>query len=346
MLTETGECLIQPQELHPSLGHNSALNAFKEKMNYLVTGGCGFIGSHYVQMLLTNQISPVTSVKVLDKLTYAGSLKNLDTISKDPRFKFIHGDICDSDLVNSCVSNGDIIVHFAAESHVDRSITGPAEFIQTNVIGTQVLLSAAVEMKAKQFLHVSTDEVYGSINEGSSLESDILLPNSPYAASKAASDLLVRSYVKTYGLDARITRCCNNYGPNQFPEKFIPHSINKLISGKKILIYGNGLNIREWIHVTDHCYGIQSVINFGSKGEIYNIGSGISYSNLELANIMLNAANLSENKLEFIADRPGHDFRYSIDSGKIRKEIGFFVNLNHKNNLESFIFDLLKVYNN
>ena len=311
-------------------------------MNYLVTGGCGFIGSQYVKMLLNNQLGPVTSVKVLDKLTYAGNINNLSPILNDSRFKLIQGDICDVELVNSCISTGDIIVHFAAESHVDRSILRPEDFIQTNITGTQVLLSAAVELKAKLFLHVSTDEVYGSIIDGHSLESDPLLPNSPYAASKAASDLLVRSYVKTYGLDARITRCCNNYGPNQFPEKFIPLSIKNLTSGKKILIYGDGLNIREWIHVSDHCFGIQRVINFGTKGEIYNIGSGVTYSNLELAKTILNIANLPENHLEFIDDRLGHDFRYSIDSSKICKEVGFTVEPNGKNNMQSFLSDLLK----
>jgi dTDP-glucose 4,6-dehydratase len=313
-------------------------------MNYLVTGGCGFIGSQYVKMLLNNQLGPVTSVKVLDKLTYAGNIKNLGPILNDSRFKLIQGDICDTKLVNSCISTGDIIVHFAAESHVDRSILQPEDFIQTNITGTQVLLSAAVELKAKLFLHVSTDEVYGSITDGHSLESDPLLPNSPYAASKAASDLLVRSYVKTYNLDARVTRCCNNYGPNQFPEKLIPLSIKNLISGKKILIYGDGLNIREWIHVTDHCYGIQNVINSGTKGEIYNIGSGVSYSNLELAKLILKIANLTENHLEFIADRPGHDFRYSLDSSKIRENLGFVSNMNGVNNLDNFLFDCLKDY--
>ena len=221
-------------------------------MNYLVTGGAGFIGSNYVRMLLSDQLGPVTTVKVLDKLTYAGSLENLKSISKDQRFTFIHGDICDEDVVNSCIDEGDVIVHFAAESHVDRSITGPSEFIRTNVLGTQVLLSAAVTKKAKIFLHVSTDEVYGSVNEGSSVETDVLLPNSPYSASKAASDLLVRAYVQTYELDARITRCCNNYGPNQYPEKFIPLSIKNIKDGKNVSIYGDGKNIREWIHVEDH----------------------------------------------------------------------------------------------
>lgn len=312
-------------------------------MNYLVTGGCGFIGSQYVQMLLTNQLGPVTTVKVLDKLTYAGRLDNLNSIVGDPRFKFIHGDICDIEIVKSCVSAGDIIVHFAAESHVDKSIRQPADFIQTNITGTQVLLSAAIEMKAKLFLHVSTDEVYGSITKSSSLETDPLLPNSPYASSKAASDLIVRSYVKTYGLDARITRCSNNYGPNQFPEKFIPHSLANLAAGKKISIYGNGQNIREWIHVSDHCFGIQRVVNFGRRGEIYNIGSGITYTNLELAKMILKIANLGENHLEFIDDRLGHDFRYSIDSTKIRKETGFAINPNGANNMESFLRDSLNM---
>ena len=191
-------------------------------MNYFVTGGAGFIGSNYVQMLLTNQLGPVSKVTVFDKLTYAGSLENLKQVVTDPRFSFIEGDICDEELVRTSILKNDIIVHFAAESHVDRSISGPSEFIRTNVLGTQMLLSVAVENEAKLFLHVSTDEVYGSIESGSSVESDPLLPNSPYSASKAASDLLVRSYVQTFGLDARITRCCNNFGPNQYPEILIP----------------------------------------------------------------------------------------------------------------------------
>lgn len=314
----------------------------EENMNYLVTGGCGFIGSQYVQMLLTNELGPVTSVKVLDKLTYAGSMNNLDSIINDSRLRFIHGDICNAELVNSSISSGDIIVHFAAESHVDRSIMRPADFIQTNIVGTQVLLSAAVEMKAKMFINISTDEVYGSITDGHSGESDPLLPNSPYAASKAASDLLVRAYIKTYGIDARITRCCNNYGPNQFPEKFIPFSINQLLSGNKIMIYGDGLNVREWIYVEDHCYGIQAVINSGVKGQIYNIGSGIEYSNIELAKKMLSIANLSEDHLEYVTDRPGHDFRYALDSSKIRQDLGYMPNIKSINKLENFLFHSLK----
>ena len=286
-------------------------------MNYLVTGGAGFIGSNYVRMLLTGRLGFVNSVKVLDKLTYAGSLENLKSISEDSRFQFLQGDVCDEGIVDKCLENVDVVVHFAAESHVDRSISGPSEFIRTNVLGTQVLLSAAVSQKVKIFLHVSTDEVYGSINEGHSIETDPLLPNSPYSASKAASDLLVRAYVQTFGLDARITRCCNNYGANQFPEKFIPLAIKNLQTGRKIPIYGDGTNIREWIHVDDHCYGIQAVIEHGEQGEIYNIGSGETFSNLEIAKQLIEVFQLPEIGFEFVQDRLGHDQRYALNSTKI-----------------------------
>jgi dTDP-glucose 4,6-dehydratase len=287
-------------------------------------------------MLLSDQAGPVNSVKVLDKLTYAGSLQNLKKISDDPRFTFILGDICDETLVNSCVSEGVIIVHFAAESHVDRSISGPSEFIKTNVLGTQVLLSAAVEKRAKMFLHVSTDEVYGSIKEGSSVESDPLLPNSPYAASKAASDLLVRSYVQTFGLDVRITRCCNNYGPNQYPEKFIPLAVKKIKEGKKIPVYGDGGNIREWIHVDDHCKGIQLVILNGKSGDIFNLGTSEEYTNLELAGIILKQGGGAQDDIEFVVDRKGHDFRYSLDCKKAQDQLGF----SHKGTLAPAILQM------
>lgn len=295
-------------------------------MDYLVTGGAGFIGSNYVRMLLSDQLGPVNSVKVLDKLTYAGSLENLKQISDDPRLTFILGDICDEALANSCVDKGIVIVHFAAESHVDRSISGPSEFIRTNVLGTQVLLSAAVEKNAKTFLHVSTDEVYGSVENGSSVETDPLLPNSPYSASKAASDLIVRSYVETYGLDARITRCCNNYGPNQYPEKFIPLAIKNLKEGKKLSVYGDGMNIREWIHVEDHCLAIQGVIQKGESGEIYNIGSGESLTNLKIAKLLVEIFGKGPDEIEFVQDRLGHDFRYTLDSKKIFDLTGINVN--------------------
>jgi dTDP-glucose 4,6-dehydratase len=292
-------------------------------MNYLVTGGAGFIGSTYVRMLLSDQLGPVKSVKVLDKLTYAGSLENLSSVIDDPRFTFIHGDICDEKVVRACVEEGDLVIHFAAESHVDRSIEEPSEFMRTNVLGTQVLLSSTLENKARLFLHVSTDEVYGSIDVGSSSETDPLLPNSPYSASKAASDLVVRSYWKTYGLDARITRCCNNFGPNQFPEKFIPLAINNLLAEKKISVYGDGKNIREWIHVEDHCRGIQHVIDFGAAGGIYNIGSSIELSNLELAELIIKYADKTLESIEFVTDRKGHDYRYHLDSSLIESQLGF-----------------------
>ena len=292
-------------------------------MNYFISGGAGFIGSNYVRMLLKSELGPVKSVKVLDKLTYAGSLSNLSEIKNDPRFEFILGDICDEELVYKSINAGDVIVHFAAESHVDRSISSPSEFIRTNVLGTHVLLNAAIQKKVSIFLHVSTDEVYGSIEKGDSSELDPLSPNSPYSASKAASDLLVRAYVKTFGLDARITRSCNNFGPNQYPEKFIPLAIKNIQHGLPIPIYGDGTNIREWIHVEDHCKGIQLVIDAGKTGEIYNIGSEFSLSNLEIARLILETSGADGSLIEFVTDRLGHDYRYSLRSGKIRNELGF-----------------------
>ena len=301
-------------------------------MNYLVTGGAGFIGSNYVRMLLSGHLGPVNSVKVLDKLTYAGSLGNLKQISDDPRLTFIEGDICDELMVNSCIEKGDTIVHFAAESHVDRSITGPSEFIKTNVLGTQVLLSMALEKGANLFLHVSTDEVYGSVAEGSSSEADVLLPNSPYSASKAASDLLVRSYVQTYGLNAMITRSCNNYGPNQFPEKLIPLTVNNLKSGKSVKLYGDGKNEREWIHVEDHCRGIQTVIKLGKSGEIYNISSNEKFSNIQIASLLMEHLGCEDLGIDFINDRQGHDFRYSVNTTKLRG-LGFLPTRKFKDSL-------------
>jgi dTDP-glucose 4,6-dehydratase len=226
--------------------------------------------------------------------------------------------------VNSCVENDDVIVHYAAESHVDRSILGPSEFIKTNVLGTQVLLSKAVEKKAKMFLHVSTDEVYGSIAEGSSMETDPLLPNSPYSASKAASDLIARSYFETFGLDVRTTRCCNNYGSNQYPEKLIPTIIYSLLKNHPIPIYGNGKNIREWIFVKDHCNALIKISKYGKLGENYNIGSGVVFNNIKIAKKIisifkvLNNKNVLRSKIHFTRDRPGHDIRYCLDSSKIK----------------------------
>jgi dTDP-glucose 4,6-dehydratase len=228
-------------------------------------------------------------------------------------------------------------VHFAAESHVDRSIVEPSEFIRTNVLGTQVLLSIAIAKNVKQFLHVSTDEVYGSIEAGNSTETDPLLPNSPYAASKAASDLIVRSYYQTFGLDVRITRCCNNFGPNQFPEKFIPRALKNLKEGKKVIVYGNGKNLREWIHVEDHCIGIQLVIDSGVSGGIYNIGSSIELSNLELANLILEYASKPSDWIEFVEDRKGHDYRYSLNSNLIKSQLGFKTSHNFAESLRVLV---------
>lgn len=306
-------------------------------MNYFVTGGAGFIGSNYVQMLLTNQLGPVSKVTVFDKLTYAGNLENLKEVAADPRLSFIQGDICDENLVRTSILKNDIIVHFAAESHVDRSISGPSEFVRTNVLGTQVLLSVAVENEAKLFLHVSTDEVYGSIESGSSVESDPLLPNSPYSASKAAADLLVRSYVQTFGLDARITRCCNNYGPNQYPEKLIPLALQRIKGGKQIPIYGDGKNVREWIHVSDHCLGIQSVINKGTIGEIYNLGTNEIHTNLSLMLLILEKMNRGAEYIDFVTDRKGHDLRYSLDSKKSREKIDFIPRIKMTDEIENLL---------
>ena len=292
-------------------------------MKYFVTGGAGFIGSNYVRMLLTEKLGAVTSVTVLDNLTYAGKLSNLDGVKHDSRFKFIKGDISDKNLIRKILESDDVLVHFAAESHVDKSIDKPSVFAATNILGTQSLLDVSLEKGIQLFLHVSTDEVYGSISTGHSTEESNLLPNSPYSASKAASDLIVRSYVQTYGLDARITRCSNNYGPNQNREKFIPTVLGSLFSGGKIPVYGNGKNVREWIHVEDHCLGIQNVIQSGVKGEIYNIGSEESHTNLEVIYLLAKNLGINNFEIEFVKDRKGHDFRYSLDSSKIRTKLNF-----------------------
>lgn len=293
-------------------------------MRVLVTGGAGFVGSNYTRMILNNELScELKNLTVLDKLTYAGNLSNLEPVFKDKRFQFIQGDICDAILVNALLADHDVIVHFAAESHVDRSIEGAQEFVNTNVLGTQTLLEASVQNKIKIFLHISTDEVYGSIDAGSWSEESILAPNSPYSASKAASDLMVRAYVKTYGLDARITRCSNNFGPYQFPEKLIPLFVTNLIDNLPLPIYGDGLNVREWIHVDDHCRAIQEVINNGKSGEIYNVGGGTELSNIDICKLIISLMEKDESLMRFVADRKGHDFRYSVNSSKILKEVGF-----------------------
>lgn len=295
-------------------------------MKILVTGGAGFIGSHFIRYILRNY--PHNTIINLDLLTYAGNLESLRDIAQNPNYQFVHGDICNSELVERILSEGesvvDTIINFAAESHVDRSIVEPERFVRTNVLGTQNLLEAARKHKVKKFIQISTDEVYGSLGEnGYFTEKTPLAPNSPYSASKAGADLLVRSYYHTYGIPVNITRCSNNYGPFQFPEKLIPLMVINAIQDKKLPVYGDGTNIRDWLHVEDHCSAIDLVCRKGKPGEVYNIGGNNEWTNIELVKKILSLLGKSEDLLYFAVDRPGHDFRYAIDATKIRKELGW-----------------------
>lgn len=294
-------------------------------MRLLVTGGAGFIGSHFVRQTLTDSLPGLAgaSVVVLDALTYAGDRRNLDPVADSDRLEFVEGNILDAALLDDLLPNVDAVVHFAAESHVDRSIEGSTEFVMTNVVGTQTLLDAARRNNVGRFLHVSTDEVYGSIEEGSWPETDPLLPNSPYAASKAASDLFARAFARTHRLDVVITRCSNNYGPYQFPEKVIPLFVTNLIDGLTVPLYGDGLNIRDWLHVNDHCRGIALVLTGGRTGEIYNIGGGTELTNKELTEKLLDACGADWSSVRAVEDRKGHDRRYSVSIDKIRNELGY-----------------------
>jgi dTDP-glucose 4,6-dehydratase len=291
-------------------------------MRLMVTGGAGFIGSNYIRMLLNGELKGISKIIVLDKLTYSGNKQNLIDLDSS-LYEFIQGDICDTDLVSKLSKQVDAIVNFAAESHVDRSIDSSREFIQTNVFGAHTLLESARKNNLSTFLQISTDEVYGSILEGSWDEDFSLQPNSPYAASKASADLISQAYHRTYGMDVRITRCSNNYGPYQYPEKVIPLFITNLIEGKKVPLYGQGLNIRDWLHVTDHCRGIHLVLTKGKPGDVFNIGGGRELSNIELTRIILQAIGASEESIERVADRLGHDFRYSLSIEKITKQLGY-----------------------
>jgi dTDP-glucose 4,6-dehydratase len=289
----------------------------------LVTGGAGFIGSHYVRTLLGPHGDDDVRITVLDKLTYAGSLTNLAAVRESDRFAFVRGDICDAPLVDELVAGHDQVVHFAAESHVDRSIEGASDFVRTNVTGTGTLLDAALRHGTETFLHISTDEVYGSIDEGSWPETAPVSPNSPYSASKASSDLLALSYHRTHGLDVRVTRCSNNYGPHQFPEKVIPLFVTGLLDGAKVPLYGDGGNVRDWLHVHDHVRGIELVRKGGRAGEVYNIGGGTELSNKELTRLLLDACGAGWDSVEHVTDRKGHDRRYSVDCTKITQDLGY-----------------------
>jgi dTDP-glucose 4,6-dehydratase len=288
----------------------------------LITGGAGFIGSNYVRRIADGTLGGISEITVLDKLTYAGTLTNLLDVDSES-FEFVHGDVCDSELLDKLVKRHDLVVNFAAESHVDRSINGAKDFVVTNVLGTQTLLDSVKKSDVQTYLQVSTDEVYGSIESGSWPETDPLLPNSPYAASKASADLLGRSYNKTHEMDIRITRCSNNYGRNQFPEKLIPLFVTNLIDRKKVPVYGSGLNVRDWLHVDDHCRGIHLVLTKGKPGEIYNIGGGTQLTNLELTDQILEIMGNGKESIEYVEDRKGHDLRYSVDITKISTELGY-----------------------
>jgi dTDP-glucose 4,6-dehydratase len=290
----------------------------------LVTGGCGFIGSNFVRYVVDNYDFKVINV---DKLTYAGNLENVADISDNPNYEFVKGDIADMSLIESLVSRGiDVIVNFAAESHVDRSIEDSRIFIETNVLGTQVLLEAARKYGVSRFVQISTDEVYGSLGpQGSFMETSPLTPNSPYSASKTGADLLVRAYHKTYGMDTVITRCSNNYGPYQFPEKLIPLMISNALEEKPLPVYGDGMNVRDWIYVEDHCSAIDVIIQRARSGEVYNIGASNELPNIEIVKMILRQLNKPESLIKFVEDRPGHDRRYAIDSTKLRNDLGWNV---------------------
>ncbi|WP_405529621.1 dTDP-glucose 4,6-dehydratase [Streptomyces avidinii] len=290
-------------------------------MRILVTGGAGFIGSEFVRQQLAADAT--AQITVFDKLTYSGVEANLAPVADHPGYTFVKGDICDAEAVDRVMPGHDVVVHFAAESHVDRSIAGAGPFVMTNVVGTQVLLDSARNHGVGRFVHISTDEVYGSISEGSWTEEWPLVPNSPYSASKASSDLLALAYHRTHGMDVVVTRCSNNYGHYQFPEKVIPLFVSNLMDGKKVPLYGNGGNVRDWLHVSDHCRGIDLAMRGGRAGEVYNIGGGTELTNKELTGVLLEAAGLGWEMVEQVEDRKGHDLRYSIDISKIGAELGY-----------------------
>ena len=318
-------------------------------MRYLITGAAGFIGSHFVRELMAGSYDSLghecTGVTVFDKLTYAGNQANLASVADDPRYAFVHGDICDGDLLDQVLPGHDVVINFAAETHVDRSIHGPQDFIVTNVVGTQTLLDACLRHQIPRTVHIGTDEVYGSIDVGSWTEDEPLLPNSPYSAAKAAAEMLVRAYNVTYGLNVSSTRCSNNYGPYHFPEKLIPLCLTRILDGGQLPVYGDGSNIRDWLYVEDHARGIARILESGTSGEVYNIGGHNEWANLDIVRLLCQmmderfakdealarrfpkapqsrGAN-AESLIEFVSDRAGHDWRYAIDATKIERDLDF-----------------------
>jgi len=283
--------------------------------NLLVTGGSGFIGSNFIRHMLGKY--PDYKIINLDKITYAGNPDNLKDVENNQNYSFVCGDICDPDVVNKVMQKVDHVVHFAAESHVDRSIEDGSVFVRTNVLGTHTLLESALKHNIKRFVHISTDEVYGSILDGSFKETDILTPSSPYSSSKAGSDLLAQSYHITHNLPVIITRCTNNYGPYQYPEKLIPLFVTNLVDNKKVPVYGTGQNVRDWIHVLDHCKAVDFILHNGSIGEIYNVGGGAEKTNLGITQRLLKILGMNDSMIEYVEDRPGHDLRYSLDFSKL-----------------------------
>ncbi len=290
-------------------------------MRLLISGGAGFIGSHFIRHIIKKY--PNYQIINLDKLTYAANLSNCIDYANHENYRFVQGDIKDKNLVDQLAKEVDVIINFAAESHVDNSIENPSLFLETNVIGTQVLLDASKKYKHQRFIQISTDEVYGDIVEGSFKEDDSLNPSSPYSASKASAELLCLAYKRTYSSPVIISRCSNNYGSHQYPEKLIPFFIKKLMNGEKVPVYGDGMNVRDWLHVTDHCRAIDLILHKGKIGEIYNIGSNEEHNNLEIVHKLLDFFHLSEDRIDFVEDRLGHDLRYSVDASKIKEGLGW-----------------------
>lgn len=305
-------------------------------MKILVTGGAGFIGSCFIRYMLGKY--PDYKIINLDALTYAGNLESLDDIKDNPNYSFVRGNICNFELVSMIMDNVDAVINFAAESHVDRSITGPEIFVETNIKGTLNLLQCAKQSNIPRYIQISTDEVYGTLGEtGYFTEDTPLAPNSPYSASKASADLLVRSYFETYKMPVIITRCSNNYGPYQYPEKLIPFFISLLLRGEKVPVYGDGLNVRDWLYVYDHCSAIDAVLHNGRVGEVYNIGGNNEKSNLEITRLILNALDKGEDSIRFVDDRPGHDRRYAMCSDKIQNELGWHPSVTFEEGLNNTI---------